>query len=173
MFDLGWSELLLIGIIALIVVGPKDLPGMFRTLGRFTAKARSLAREFQSAMNAAADETGVRDVERDLRETTSSKSMGLDTLDEAAKSFESWKPDLRGAAKPGGETEEMAERRAREAAGHAAAAGSEPRTSDAQGGAEAAPAGAPGDSAAPADDPGGEADSAGRDDDTTGGAPSA
>ena len=55
MFDVGWSELLVIGIVALIVVGPRDLPGMFRALGRFTAKARGMAREFQRAMEAAAD----------------------------------------------------------------------------------------------------------------------
>jgi len=44
-FDMGMSELLVIGVVALIVVGPKDLPGMFRTLGRFTARAKSMARE--------------------------------------------------------------------------------------------------------------------------------
>ena len=43
MFDIGMSELLLIGIVALIVVGPKDLPALFHTLGRFTAKMRALA----------------------------------------------------------------------------------------------------------------------------------
>ena len=40
MLDIGWSELVLIGVVALIFVGPKDLPRMFHALGRFTAKAR-------------------------------------------------------------------------------------------------------------------------------------
>ena len=40
MLDLGWTELLVIGIVALIVVGPKDLPKMFRTLGQIMAKAQ-------------------------------------------------------------------------------------------------------------------------------------
>ena len=58
MLDLGWSELLVIGIVALIVVGPKDLPVLFRNLGRFMGKARGMAREFSRAMNDAADESG-------------------------------------------------------------------------------------------------------------------
>ena len=40
MFDLGWTELLVIGIVALIVIGPKDLPVMFRKVGQFVGKAR-------------------------------------------------------------------------------------------------------------------------------------
>lgn len=67
MLDIGWTELLLIGIVALIVVGPRDLPMMFRTLGRFTGKLRAMARDFQRSMDAAADDAGVRDLARDLR----------------------------------------------------------------------------------------------------------
>ncbi len=85
MFDIGWTELLIVGVVALIVVGPKDLPKMFRALGQFTAKARNMAREFQRAMDAAADETGVKDMERDLRKATSAKDMGLDDLDDLAR----------------------------------------------------------------------------------------
>ncbi|MGP3696198.1 Sec-independent protein translocase protein TatB [Rhodobacter sp. NSM] len=92
MFDIGWSELLVIGVVALIVVGPKDLPEMFRTLGRVTAKARNMAREFQRAMEAAADETGVKDVVKDVKNVTSPRSMGLDAMKEAADRFEKWDP---------------------------------------------------------------------------------
>ena len=55
MFDIGWSELLVIGALALIVVGPKELPGMLRTCGQYVAKARRMARDFQRTMEDAAD----------------------------------------------------------------------------------------------------------------------
>jgi sec-independent protein translocase protein TatB len=99
MFDLGMSELLVIGIVALIVIGPKDLPGLFRSLGKFTAKMRAMAREFSRAMEAAADEAGVKDVARDLKDVTSSKAMGLDKVREAAEKFEKWDP-MKNAARP-------------------------------------------------------------------------
>jgi sec-independent protein translocase protein TatB len=99
MFDLGISELLVIGIVALIVIGPKDLPELFRSLGRFTAKMRAMAREFSRAMEAAADESGMKDVAKDLKTATSAKSMGLDAVKDAAAKFEKWDP-MKNAARP-------------------------------------------------------------------------
>ena len=93
MFDLGWSELLVIGIVALIVVGPKDLPVMFRKLGEFTGKARRMAREFQSAMNDAARESGVDDVSKDLRTIANPKKFGMDALKDATGDLTAWSPD--------------------------------------------------------------------------------
>jgi len=90
--DLSWSELLVVGIVALIVIGPKDLPGMFRELGRFTAKVRSMGREFSRAMEAAAKDTGVKEVADDLRKVANPKSMGLDAVRSAADKFEKWDP---------------------------------------------------------------------------------
>lgn len=95
MFDVGWSELLLIGVVALIVIGPDDLPKLFHTLGRITARARAMAREFTSAMEDAAKSSGLDEAGKTLREVntlTSKKSLGLDALDRAASSFEKWDP---------------------------------------------------------------------------------
>ena len=92
MFDIGWTELLVIGVVALIVIGPKDLPAMFHTLGRFTAKARSMAREFSRAMEDAAKESGMSDVTKDLRAVANPKSFGMEKVKEAASKFESWDP---------------------------------------------------------------------------------
>jgi sec-independent protein translocase protein TatB len=99
MMDFSWSELLIVGIVALIVIGPKDLPGMFRELGRFTAKIRAMGREFSRAMEQAAKETGVKDVADDLRKVASPKTMGLDAVRSAADKFEKWDP-MKNAAVP-------------------------------------------------------------------------
>ena len=98
MFDIGGSELLVIGVVALIVIGPKDLPVMFHTLGRFTAKARSMAREFSRAMSDAAKESGVDDLRKDLKGMTTSKGLGLDKVTEAVGKFEAWDPMKKSAA---------------------------------------------------------------------------
>ncbi|MES2816351.1 MAG: Sec-independent protein translocase protein TatB [Pseudomonadota bacterium] len=97
--DFSWSELLIVGIVALIVIGPKDLPGMFRELGRFTAKIRSMGREFSRAMEQAAKESGVKDVADDLKKVASPKTMGLDAVKSAADKFEKWDP-MKNAAVP-------------------------------------------------------------------------
>jgi sec-independent protein translocase protein TatB len=69
MLDLGWSEILVIGVVALIVVGPKDLPKMLRTLGQYAGRARSIARDFQRSLDDAARQADIdelRDVKKGL-----------------------------------------------------------------------------------------------------------
>ena len=70
MFDLGWLELLVIGITALIVVGPKELPQLFRTVGRFFGKVKAMAREFSQSMEDAANESGLKDATKTLNSIT-------------------------------------------------------------------------------------------------------
>lgn len=97
MFDLGWAELLVIGIVALIVVGPKDLPVMFRKVGQFVGKAKGMAREFSQAMNDAADESGVREVtsgiNKSLKAATNPVGTAMDGVKSAAASLTDIDPD--------------------------------------------------------------------------------
>jgi sec-independent protein translocase protein TatB len=60
MFDIGWSELLVIGVVAIIVVGPKELPRLMRTFGHYLGKVRHMAADFQHQF-----EEAVRDSEID------------------------------------------------------------------------------------------------------------
>lgn len=66
MFDIGWSEMAVIAVVAIVVIGPKDLPKVMRAVGQFTAKARGMAREFQNSMDDLAREADVADTKRDL-----------------------------------------------------------------------------------------------------------
>ena len=81
--DIGGLEFLVIAVVALIVLGPKDLTKLFRSLGQFTGKVRGMAKEFGRAMNEAADDAGVSDLKRDLRDLSNPKKMGLDAVNKA------------------------------------------------------------------------------------------
>ena len=93
MFDLGWTEMLVIGIVALIVIGPKDLPVMFRTLGQFVGKAKGMAREFSRAMNDAADDAGVKDISKGLKAATNPVGSAMDGVKNAAADLSNLDPD--------------------------------------------------------------------------------
>jgi sec-independent protein translocase protein TatB len=66
MFDIGWSEMAVIMLVALIVIGPKDLPRLARTLGQWVAKGRAMAREFQRSLEDMAREAELDDVKREI-----------------------------------------------------------------------------------------------------------
>lgn len=97
MFDIGITEMLVVGVVALIVVGPKDLPVMFRRVGQFVGKAKGMAREFSSAMNNAADESGVREVtsgiNKSLKAATNPVGAAMDGVKEATSSLTNIDPD--------------------------------------------------------------------------------
>jgi sec-independent protein translocase protein TatB len=130
MFGLGWSEMMVVGIVALIVIGPKDLPQLFRTMGEFTGKAKGMAREFSKAMNDAANDAGVNDISKGLKAAASPKAFGMDKLKEAsgiAAAATALSPE-RAAAKEkmdAGMAEAAEARKAREAAKAAEAAAPE------------------------------------------------
>ena len=84
MFGMGGAEMLVIGIVACIVVGPKDLPMLFRNVGQFVGKARGMAREFQFAMNKAVDESGVNDISKTLKTASNPMGSAFDSVKEAA-----------------------------------------------------------------------------------------
>ena len=85
MFDLGWTELLVIGIVALIVVGPKDLPVLFRNIGKFVGRMRGMAREFSRAMNEAADDAGVNEMAKGLKAATNPVGTAMNSVKDAAR----------------------------------------------------------------------------------------
>jgi sec-independent protein translocase protein TatB len=68
MFDISWTEFVLIGIVALIVIGPKELPGVLRTLGQYTRKVRGMAAEFQNQFQEAMREAEMADLKKQVDE---------------------------------------------------------------------------------------------------------
>jgi len=68
MFDIGWSEFVLIAVVALIAIGPKELPGVLRTVGQWMGKARKMAAEFQSQFQEAMREAEMADLKKSFDE---------------------------------------------------------------------------------------------------------
>jgi len=67
LLDFGWSELMLIGLVALVVIGPKDLPRALRVAGYWVRKARTLSREFQSSVEQMVREAELDEVRQELK----------------------------------------------------------------------------------------------------------
>jgi sec-independent protein translocase protein TatB len=72
MFNFGWGELLLIGIVALIAIGPKELPTVLRTVGQALGKVRRMANEFQGQFQEALREADIADLKKQADDLTSS-----------------------------------------------------------------------------------------------------
>ena len=68
MFDIGWSEFVLIAVVALIAIGPKELPGVLRMVGQWMGKARKMASEFQGQFNEAMREAEMADLKKSFDE---------------------------------------------------------------------------------------------------------
>jgi sec-independent protein translocase protein TatB len=81
MFDIGWGELVVIGVVALIAIGPKELPGVLRTAGQWMGKIRRMASEFQGQFQDAMREAELADVKKHV-----------DDIKSAASDFTSYDP---------------------------------------------------------------------------------
>lgn len=90
MFDLSWTELLVIGVVALIAIGPKELPGVLRMVGQWMGKVRRMASEFQGQFNEAMREAEMADIKKQVDDLagTAQSYTNYDPLADINKSFE-------------------------------------------------------------------------------------
>ena len=96
MFEIGWSELVVIGVVALIAIGPKELPGVLRTVGQYMGKVRRMASEFQSQFHEAMREAEMADIKKSVDEMTESATKqftGFDPIGTVRKEIESLSAD--------------------------------------------------------------------------------
>ena len=82
MFDIGWTELLVVAVVAILIVGPRELPRMLRTFGQTMGKLRRMAGEFQSQFESALKEAELDDVKSSVDNITS-----IDPLKDIKKSI--------------------------------------------------------------------------------------
>ena len=107
MFDIGWSELMLIGVVALIVIGPKELPGVLRTVGKTIAKLRRMAGEFQGQFQDALREAELSEIRKEIGDITSGAAdsvkknfPGMDVLDPLRSIREDIRSTVEGGISP-------------------------------------------------------------------------
>ncbi len=79
MFDIAWSEFMLIGAVALVVIGPKDLPKAMRTVGQAVGKIRRMASEFQGQFNDAMREAELHDLKKQVEDVGGTVSSAMNT----------------------------------------------------------------------------------------------
>jgi sec-independent protein translocase protein TatB len=96
MFDIGWSELLLIGIVTLIVIGPKELPSALRTMGQWMTKVRRMANEFQNQFQDAIREAELAELKKEVDDMAAKAAnyVNIDPLEDVRKDIEKAAGDL-------------------------------------------------------------------------------
>jgi sec-independent protein translocase protein TatB len=106
MFDISWSEFLLIGVVALIVIGPKELPGVLRTLGQYTRKVRGMAADFQNQFQEAMREAEMADLKKQV-DDIAQDVKGFDPLKDVRSDLEATSKEIERSleAKPEPKTE--------------------------------------------------------------------
>jgi sec-independent protein translocase protein TatB len=99
MFEIGWGELLLIGVVALIAIGPKELPTVLRTLGQWMGKLRRMASEFQNQFQEAMREAELADLKKSVDEMTSQAQSyaNFDPVSDVRRELESTQQQIESA----------------------------------------------------------------------------
>jgi sec-independent protein translocase protein TatB len=93
MFDISWTEFLLIGVVALVVIGPKELPGVLRMLGQWTRKVRGMAADFQNQFQEAMREAEMADLKKQVDDMAGDLSK-IDPLKSVRDDIESMGKDF-------------------------------------------------------------------------------
>ena len=99
MFEIGWGELLVIGVVALIAIGPKELPGALRALGQWMHKVRRMAGEFQNQFHEAMREAELADLKKEVDDMTSQAQSyaNFDPVSEVRRELESTQQQIESA----------------------------------------------------------------------------
>jgi sec-independent protein translocase protein TatB len=103
MFDFAWSELAVIAVVALVVIGPKDLPRVMRTVGMWVNKARAIAREFQGSLDQMMREAELDEMRKQVEQASNVNlahaiERTVDPAGELQKSLEEPSPSAPAAA---------------------------------------------------------------------------
>jgi len=112
MFDIGWSEIAVIVVVALIVIGPKDLPRVLKTVGIWVRKARMLTRDFQNSVDEMIREADMEDVRRqatELRNLNIAREVEK-TIDPSGSLRDAFDPDITDRPRAGYDGEAEADR---------------------------------------------------------------
>jgi sec-independent protein translocase protein TatB len=99
MLEIGWGKIVLIGIVALLVIGPKELPAVLRTVGQWMTKLRRMAGEFQTQFQEAMREAEMADLKKQVDDMTSQAQSyaNFDPIGEVRKEFESTQQQIESA----------------------------------------------------------------------------
>ena len=100
MLDIGWPELLIVALVTIMVVGPKELPRVLRTVTQLMRKVRAMASEFQSGIDDLAREAELDDLKKDIEKTASTDIAGelenqIDPTGEVTKSMQEIETSLK------------------------------------------------------------------------------
>jgi sec-independent protein translocase protein TatB len=99
MFDIGWGELLVIGVVALVAIGPKELPTVLRTLGQWMGKLRRMASEFQGQFQEAMREAEMSDLKKEVDEMAAQAQSyaNFDPIGDVRKELQSTQQEIESA----------------------------------------------------------------------------